>query len=167
VFRIFKFSIIPLMLLITAGCSSADDAQRTFENEAFREPANFTRTDPSGSVTDEDPDDWRIGPLFQGFVEISPAYPNPTTGELVTIEVLITGLQSVNGLEVVWLDILGNFRLLYLDNRIPMPTGLNIITFDPLLFSDGGTISNARGLHRVFIFDNRRNLLSYGDIKID
>jgi hypothetical protein len=156
-----------LVLFLTYGCSSADDAQRQFENEAFREPANFTRTDHSGTIIEEDPDDWRVGPLFQGFVEISPAYPNPTTGELVTTEMLVTGLQAVNGLEVVRLDNRGNFRLLYLDDRIPMPTGFSMITFDPQLFSESESISDARGLHRVFIFDNRRNLISYGDLKIE
>jgi hypothetical protein len=165
--RLHKITLLLLISLIAYGCSSADDAQRKFEDEAFREPSNFTRTDPSGNIIEADPDDWRIGPLFQGFVEISPAFPNPTTGELVTIEILVTGLRALNGLEVVRLDNRGNFRLLYLDDRIPLPTGLSTITFDPVLFADGGTISNARGLHRVFIFDNRRNLISYGDLSIE
>lgn len=164
---LYKITLLLLISFILYGCSTADDAQRTFENEAFSEPSGFTRTGPSGEVSDEDPDDWRIGPLFQGFLEISPAFPNPTTGELITIELLVTGLQALNGLEVVRLDNRGNFRLLHIDDRIPMPTGLSTITFDPLLFADGGTISNARGLHRVFIFDNRRNLISYGDIMIE
>jgi hypothetical protein len=167
VYRFLKITLLPLIFVMLHGCSTADDAQRKFEDEAFREPSGFTRTEPSGTVVEEDPDDWRVGPLFQGFVEISPAFPNPTTGELVTIEILVTGLQAVNGLEVTRLDNRGNFRLLYLDDRIPLPTGLSTITFDPLLFADGGTIANARGLHRVFIFDNRRNLVSYGDIKIE
>lgn len=165
--RLHKITLLLLISLVLYGCSTADDAQRKFEDEAFREPSGFTKTDPSGNIMENDPDDWRIGPLFQGFVEISPAFPNPTTGELVTIEILVTGLQALNGLEVVRLDNRGNFRLLYLDDRIPLPTGLSTITFDPLLFADGGTISNARGLHRVFIFDNRRNLISYGDLKIE
>jgi hypothetical protein len=164
--RLHKITLLLLISLTVYGCSTADDAQRKFEDEAFREPSNFTRTDPSGNIVEADPDDWRIGPLFQGFVEISPAFPNPTTGELVAIEILVTGLQALNGLEVGWYN-RGNFRLLYLDDRIPLPTGLSTITFDPVLLADGGTITNARGLHRVFIFDNRRNLISYGDVSIE
>lgn len=152
------------------ACSSTDDAQREFENEAFRPPEGITRTDTGGNVQEEDPDDWRISPMYSGFVEIErPAHPNPTNGETVFIELLITGLGSVNGLEAVTLDERNIFRPLFFDERQPIPVGFTLISINPLLFAPGGSgiISGARGLHRVFIFDRRENLITYGDVLVE
>lgn len=68
-----RLSIIILLaafgsILLTA-CGQDDD-QRDFENEAFSLPEGFTETDGSGQIVDEneDPDDWRTAPFFQGLV---------------------------------------------------------------------------------------------------
>ncbi|MCH8567363.1 MAG: hypothetical protein LAT67_03835 [Balneolales bacterium] len=166
------FLLLWVLILATSGssCSSTDDAQKQFEDDAFRQPTNFTRTDGNGDIIEEDPNDWRIGPMFSGFVEMGrPAFPNPTTGQIVTIELLVTGISSVNGLEVVTFDRNGRFKLLYFDERRPLPVGFSSINFDPVLLdpNNSGTISGARGLRRVFIFDQRGNLITYGDIRVD
>lgn len=162
--------LLLFLVLGLAACSSTDDAQRDFENQAFRPPEGITRTDNGGEVQETDPDDWRVSPMYSGFVEIEqPAYPNPTNGQTISIELLVTGLGSVNGIEVVTLDERNIFRPLYFDERQPIPVGFSLITIDPLLFAPGGsgTISGARGLHRVFVFDRRENLITYGDVRVE
>ena len=149
------------------SCSSADEAQREFEDQAFRVPSNFTETNSAGDIINEDPDDWRTSPLYAGFVDVYPAFPNPTTGQPVSIELFITGVGAVNGLEVFRIDDRGRFRSLFFDERSPLPVGFSQIIINPLQFSESGTITGARGLHRVFIFDRRENLISYGDIKVE
>lgn len=170
-FSIALLRLAGLAVLMTAllSCSSSDDAQQEFEQEAFRSPADITETNSSGDIIGTDPDDWRVSPLYSGFVEIErPAYPNPTNGETVFIELLITGLGSVNGLEVVTLDERNIFRTLYFDERQPLPVGFSLVSFDPVLFAPGSnTISGAQGLHRVFIFDRRDNLVTYGDVLVE
>lgn len=168
--RILLFIASASLSLSVQSCSSTDDAQREFEREAFRTPSGITETDGSGNIISTDPDDWRVGPLFAGFVEVQqPAYPNPTTGQIVTIELLITGLGAVNGLDVLTLDDRNFFRRLFFDERRPLPVGFTQIIINPVQFAPGGsgTISGARGLHRVFIFDGRDNLISYGDIRVE
>lgn len=170
-FSIAILRLAGLTTLLTAllSCSSSDDAQREFEQDAFSTIEAITRTNSSGEIIETDPDDWRVSPLYSGFVEIErPAYPNPTNGETVFIELLITGLGSVNGLEVVTLDDRNIFRTLYFDERQPLPVGFTLISFDPVLFAPGSnTISGARGLHRVFIYDRRENLVTYGDVLVE
>ncbi len=161
-----KLPVIIIAILLVA-CSSADEAQRKFEDNAFRSPRNITETNNAGDVISEDPDDWRTSPLFAGFVDVFPAFPNPTTGQTVTIELFVTGIGSVNGLEVFRIDDRGRFRSLYFDERSPLPVGFSQIIINPIQFSESGTISGARGLHRVFIFDRRENLISYGDILVE
>lgn len=165
--KIVLLLAVPAILL---SCSSTDDAQRDFENEAFRLPNNFTETDASGNVIREDPDDWRISPMYSGVVEINkPAYPNPTTGQNVRIELLILSLTPVNGLYVRTYIENRFARTLTFDERVPVPQGFISLEFNPALFDPGGsgTISGARGLHRVYIFDNRENLITYGDVKVE
>ena len=39
--------------------------------------------------------------MFQGFAEIiQPPYPNPSAGQRLTLEILVTGLESIFGLEI-------------------------------------------------------------------
>ncbi len=166
------YSVLTLLcvLMLFASCSNTDDAQRDFENDAYRLPSGFTETDAQGNVINEDPDDWRVSPMFAGFVEIDrPAYPNPTTGPTISLEILITGIGSVNGIDVYTFDENDRLKLLWFDERMPLPVGFSQILIDPVQFAPGGsgTISGARGLHRVLVFDRRNNLITYGDIKVE
>jgi hypothetical protein len=156
-----------ILIVVVFGCSSADDAQKKFEQEAFRLPNAITETNSSGEIISTDPDDWRISPLYSSFVEIRPAFPNPTSGEVISIELLITGLGSVNGLEVYFFDDRDRLRLIFFDERSPLPTGFTLIQINPMEFSSSSTIAGAVGLHRVLLYDKRGNIISYGDIKVE
>lgn len=162
--------VFVLLFIFFLGCSNYDDAQEEFERQAFQQPRNFTQTNANGQVISEDPDDWRISPMFQGLVRVlTPAFPNPTQNDQVFIELDI-GIDEVRGIEVLTIqNAFGQnlFRELFADRRSPLPPGLLTITIDPVNLSPTNSYADAIGLHRVFIFDARRNLISYGDIMVE
>lgn len=163
-----RLLLVVLTLYITVLGCDRDSDQEQFEREAFGVPENFTQTSVSGEILRNDPDDWRIGPLFQGLVEINaPAYANPSRGTRFTIELLITGIESVFGLEIYTRDDFGRPYLIYTDSRRPLPPGIIDIFLEPIWFSPNRIYSNAIGLRRVFIYDNAGNLITYGDLKIE
>ncbi len=161
------------IVFLASGCSRSQD-QIDFEQQAFRTPENYTETTPNGEVVRRDEDDWRIGPMFQGYVEVQvPPFPNPTRGEPVQIELLITGVGTVSGLRAVaYYDVFDerSQRTLYHHNRSPLEFGLLVFNIYPEYFDPANNYSAARdrndGLHRLFIYDNRWNLITYGDIKL-
>ncbi|MCC5925415.1 MAG: hypothetical protein JJU41_02545 [Bacteroidetes bacterium] len=161
--RILAFLFI---LSIVIGCSRDSD-QEEFERQAFSAPENITRTSASGEVLQTDPDDWRIAPMFQGFVEvIQPPYPNPSAGQRFTLEILITGLESIFGLEVYTRNAFGRPVMIYNDTRRPLPPGISDINIEPSWLSTNGTYSGAIGLHRIFIYDGSGNMITYGDLEV-
>ncbi|GEM_PF-535025 len=167
------FTALAGVLVILAACGRSQD-QIDFEQQAYRTPENYTETTPNGEVIRRDENDWRIGPMFQGFVEVQvPPFPNPTRGEPVQIELLITGVGTVNGLQAVaYYDVFDerSRRILYYHNRSPLEFGLLVFNIYPAEFDPGNNYTNARnrndGLHRLYIYDNRWNLITYGDIKL-
>jgi hypothetical protein len=161
-----KFLLVT-MLVVTTHCTS-QSAQDSFEAQARKMPSGITRTDAVGRIISIDPDDWRIGPMFGGYVEVSvPAYPNPSRGERITIDILVSGLESVNRLQVYTRTPTGSPLFLYEINDSPLPTGLNQIYLDPAAFAQTRSYQDAIGLHRVFVYDQNANLITYGDIQID
>ncbi len=157
---------IPFVLIL-AACSR-NSAQDKFESDARKAPTGITRTDASGRILSNDPDDWRIGPMFQGFVDISvPAYPNPSQNQRITIDLIISGLESVNGIEVYTRTALGEPLFLYEIPDRPIPIGVSQIFFDPISLSPFRTYDNAIGIHRIYIYDRNGNLISYGDVEIE
>lgn len=168
-----RFFLFLVLVCHAAGCSRSQD-QIEFEQQAFRTPDNYTETTPNGEVVRRDEDDWRIGPMFQGFVEVLvPPFPNPTHGEPVQIEILVTGVGTVQGLQAVaFYDFFDerSRRVLYYHNRSPLDFGLVVFNINPAEFDIRNNYSEARrtndGLHRLFIFDHRNNLITYGDIKL-
>ncbi len=164
----FRIPLLLLVALLAVTSCKRNSAQEQFEREAFRAPENFTRTDASGNILANDPDDWRIGPLFQGLVEINaPAYPNPSTGLRFTIELLITGFEAVSGLEIYTRDPFGRPLLIYTDNRRPLPPGIIDIIIEPTWLVQSRVYSEAIGLHRVFFYDAMGNMITYGDLKVE
>ena len=158
---IFLFS-----LLLLASCTR-NDAQRDFEESAYSLPRNYTETNNQGQVIETDEDDWRTSPLFQGLVEIIPVYPNPTTiNQAVQFEVEVTGVRSVNGIEVMTRFQDNSFRSMYQDFETLEP-GLTTFQVNPLEFAQFGNPEGARGLNRVFIFDASGQMISYGDILVE
>ena len=161
--------------LMAAGCSRSQD-QVAFEREAFRQPSGFTETRADGEIVSRDERDWQIGPMFQGYVEVfTPAFPNPTRGERVRLELDISGLGVVEGLVAIGFYDMFDARTRrvlndeYAWNRLD--PGLYVIDINPAEFDRTNSYSSARqtnnGLHRLFIYDNRNNLITYGDIKLE
>ena len=99
----FKLKVFAglLFILMIAGCSN-NRAQQQFENDARKTPSGYTHTKSDGTIVSKDPDDWRISPMFQGFIYVSqPPYPDPvTTTQTITFELQISGLESIYGLYI-------------------------------------------------------------------
>jgi len=145
-------------LLSTSGCDSQEQ-QDIFVQDAGATPEAFARTDNTGRIVDDDPDDWRVAPVFGGKVRFDPAYPNPVGGGFVIIPVTVLEFNAIQGgLALRARDASGRLRTLddILDASDP---GAYIFRFSPALL-------NRTGLVRVFIFDRLGELVSYGDLMI-
>lgn len=160
--------ILILVLAIGLSGCSQNDAQKKFEEEAFSQPSGITQTDVQGKVISEDSNDWRIAPMFKGYVEVeSPAFPNPVgSGQSLEIHLNITGIESVSGLEVMVRDENDNWRSIYLDSQSSLPSGLYTFRLDPAGFTYTNNYQNAVGLHRIYLFDLNNNLITYGDVRV-
>lgn len=168
-YRYLLFTVLIFLIPVLVGSCSRNDDQDEFEREAWRTPEGITETNSNGEIISEDPDDWRMSPMYQGLVEVSiPAYPNPVRSERIYVELLVS-LDAVHGLEVyTFPDGINSqqaYRQLHYENSTI--EGLYEFYFDPVLFSPSGTYDGARGLHRVFIADRNNNLITYGDIKVE
>lgn len=164
-----KYILIPVflvILLLTASCTR-NNAQRDFEQEAYSAPAGYTETTAQAEIISLDEDDWRTSPLFQGLVNIVPAIPNPvTTNQSVRIDVELTGVNSVNGLEVLVRYPDNGLGTLYQNSETLNP-GITPVFINPLELGLDGSPEAARGLKRIFIFDGNSQMISYGDIMVE
>lgn len=161
--RLILFSLFSA--LIFTGCNQSSD-QREFEREAFSAADNFTETEANGNVVRDDPDDWRISPFFQGLVEVEPVYPNPVqTTDLLSLDVIITGVESVSGLVVFVYYGNNNINLIYQDFQRPIPPGISSIPLNPLEIAQ--ISENPQGLYRIIILDANENVISYGDVQVE
>jgi len=157
---------------ILYSCSKSSD-QQEFEDRAFSTPENITEMTVTGEPVPgrTDPDDWRIAPMFRGFVEIqTPAHPNPVSiNSSLQIDVNIIGIESVQGLAVfVFKDRRENLvGPIFLEDPSTISPGLISIILDPSQFSRTSNLQEALGLHRILIFDQRDNLISYGDVRVE
>lgn len=159
--------------LILAGCSKSDD-QKRFEEEALRAPQNITETGPGGKIIEnkEDPDDWRISPMYQSLIFIGEPrtlLPNPNPvgyNDRIILELYLGSIETLSSITIFAFD------------SMSQNTGLNITRSDlsssnfisiEILGQDiaggfGG--SNASGLYRILISDGRNNIITYGDVQI-
>lgn len=172
--NLFQCLSLSALVLIFAACSKSSD-QRAFENRALTTPENYTEMTESGDVVENrtDPDDWQIGPMFQGLIEISqPAYPNPVNlNEPLEIGIEVKGIDGVNGLEILAFrdpDDPDQLRRepLYTNSESPLSTGSLTIRLNPGEFSLRGSGEQASGLYRILIYDGQQNLISYGDVEL-
>lgn len=162
-----KITLLFVILALFAACGK-DAGQEEFERQAFATPQNFTRTDANGQIVSEDPDDWRIGPIFQGLVEVNAVpYANPSVGLQFRFELLITRLEAVSGLEIYSRDRFGRPFIVYTDNRRPLPPGLIDLLIEPSWLTPSRIYSEAIGLNRIFVYDGNGNLITYGDLKVE
>lgn len=176
-----KKIIIPALFLfvstafILAGCSKSDD-QKEFEQEAMRPPQNITETDASGEIIDNerDPDDWRISPMYQSLITIGQPYtqlphPNPVLyNQNLTLEIRIGSVETLSSIKVLAVDSLGQNTTgppIAERNNLSSSFSLNIPLSGQLISGSSGG-SQTTNLYRIFIYDGRNNLISYGDVRV-
>lgn len=158
------------LLLLAGGCSKSDD-QKDFEEHAYTAPSGFTEygADPRQGPVSEDPDDWRISPLYQGLIGVAtPAYPNPVVvNSTVQIDIDFKVTDAVQAMEVyVFKATSPDWVPIRLYDQSELPVGVKTITLNPAEFYGGGS-QEALGLHRLLFFDGRENLITYGDIMVE
>jgi hypothetical protein len=105
---------LALFMFLFFGCGQGDD-QRKFEQEAFRYPDGFTQTNHNEEIINgnEDPDDWRVAPFYQGLVFVDPAFPNPVlTNEQLTIRIHLPYIDTITDLNVYVLRDVNNYQFL-------------------------------------------------------
>lgn len=164
-------SILMIFTFIAAAGCGQDDDQREFEQEAYQLPEGITETEGNGTIISEDPDDWRTAPFFGGLITVEPIYPNPVSvSDQLSLDISVTGIDAVSGLTVaVLIENAANagFRSLYSVSQNPVPPGLTSIPINPLELGRFNSPESARGIHRIIIFDNRQNIISYGDVRVE
>ena len=154
------------LLLIGSGCDN-QAAQEEFIDEASALPSGITKildsdfVNADDGVCSEDPDDWRISPVYAGVVFVDrPAFPNPITGASQgTIVIRVLQPNRVQGGFI--LSALGNGSVPIELARIPDASLDNFydIRFSPSLLAENG-------LHRLFLFDSLGELITYGDLEL-
>jgi hypothetical protein len=156
-------------LILLAGCSSQDD-QRSFEDEALKPPDGITETDGSGNIVEsnEDPDDWRTSPFYQGLISFEPAYPNPAlTSDAITIRAFVSIDAGLDRLSAhVYHYERESWPELDVIDSSPIPSGEVQLQFSAQNLTRPGE-QTPGGLYRILIFDGRGHLVSYGDIEIE
>lgn len=151
-----------LSVLISCG---GNDAQDSFEREAYKLADNITVTNFQGEVITKDDDDWRVSPFYTGIADISPAFPNPVPYvDTATLEVFINGSPLSSYLELGYLDELGNWNQLEVQESVGDFT-LNTFRINPVQF--GANADLAKGLYRLILIDGNQRIITYGDIMIE
>jgi hypothetical protein len=56
---------------------------------------------------------------------------------------------------------------LYTVSQNPVPPGLTSIPINPIELGRFNSPESARGIHRLIIYDNRQNIISYGDVRVE
>lgn len=144
-----------------------NDEQRQFEREAFSLPENITETENGIDIEgNEDPDDWRIGPYFQGVVYLDDIpFPNPLiTNQRLNLNFTVTSVNSVSAFRILVFTVGGSLRLL---DEFPTisSTGQTIISLsagDIARFDE-----NPQGLYRIIVEDRQGVIITYGDVRIE
>lgn len=152
------------MAFFGSSCTNNDDQNR-FEAEAYSVPSGYTETDSQRNIINTDEDDWRISPLYAGLIRVvDPPFPNPVTYGL-EFEIYIRVDAAPAG---------SSIQLYYFNDRDTRPTILDsqpvVDDFDDVVFrittDHFGTGTQARGLHRLLVFDGNQRIISYGDLLI-
>jgi hypothetical protein len=158
-----RFPVVLLMAaLLVPGCDSAEE-QNQFALDAGRAASGFTRVrqvDNDYEIVDEDEDDWRIAPVFRGQIDVEPARPNPVGVGLAFIPLRIVSPGVVQRLalrvqnveqgrtepvtEIVDASTVGAYELTFSQAQLP-----------------------GKGLHRMFVFDEFGEIVTYGDVMVE
>ncbi|MEX2584854.1 MAG: hypothetical protein WD315_00580 [Balneolaceae bacterium] len=162
-----------LLALVLAGCSAQND-QREFEQEALQAPDGYTQTDGHGKIDkiQNDPDDWRTAPFFQGLITVDPAFPNPalSTDDIVIQTHITTGDTNIRDLVAYVYYHSTSSPLKPVGNPISISSGFGQYDIN-FTASELARFNNASGLYRLILYDsnssNYGNIVSYGDILIE
>jgi hypothetical protein len=156
--------------LILAGCSKSDD-QREFENQALVPPfRGITEMTSQGEKTENgntDSDDWNISPRYvQRISVLTPAYPNPISyGQTLQITIDFGYDNTAN--EIAFFaksQHTSNSQLQFLFRESDLSI-IDTFSINTAQFAQesGVGLSN---IYRIFIYDGKDNLITYGDVKI-
>lgn len=164
-------SLLPVFLLCgllvtSMGCDN-QAAQEDFIDEASALPEGITKildadfVNADDGICSEDPDDWRISPVYAGVVFVDrPAFPNPVTGSSQgTIVIRVLQPNRVQG---------GFILTAFGDGNVPIELAripdASLDNFYDIRFSP--SLLSVNGLHRLFLFDSLGELITYGDIEL-
>lgn len=160
--------------LIFSGCSKSDD-QREFENQSLSAPSGYTATQAEGEITDNDPDDWRISPMYRGLLYIGtgirslqPPYPNPIDyNQDLTINIYLSNIDNLNRIEIYSFENVSDAGKPPIAVRDDISSPLLVtIRLNGQEISGQSAGSQANGLYRIRVLDGDLNVITYGDIKI-
>ncbi|PAU95832.1 hypothetical protein CK503_01890 [Aliifodinibius salipaludis] len=170
--RFFPYQTILFLagFLIVAGCSKSDD-QREFENQALVPPfKGITEMTSQGEKTENgniDSDDWNISPRYiQRISVLTPAYPNPINyGQTMQITIDFGYDNTAN--EIAFFAKSQNtsesqLQFLFRESDLSIIDTFSINTAQ-FAQESGVGLSN---IYRIFIYDGKDNLITYGDVKI-
>ena len=164
-----RLSALALFALVAACDGGSVEAQRAFETEALAGAiSGVTRTDATGTVTSEDPSDWRIGPAYVGRVAVlSVPFPNPVERrETVSLSFDVNG-GVPGGLTVAVLDLdpltgLQEFQEL-VGGDCPSASASTICALS--LSARQIDVDNTGGVYRLVVLDNN-GVVTYGDVEV-
>lgn len=159
--------IVFLIVFGILGCSQ-NNAQREFEQEAYKLPNGITQTDSQGNIDEEhvDTDDWRISPFYIGVVTlVEPVFPNPVlTNDRLTLSISLVGINDIQRIMVYSLN--ENYIQPKFVTEYPSPI-LSFVTISISPLEIAFNTTNPQGLYRIVVEDERRNVITYGDVQID
>jgi hypothetical protein len=158
-----KWSFIFVLLLL--GCREDQD-QLSFEQRALSAPVGITETDQNGRVISRDRDDWNPAPLYDTFVEIRPAFPNPTTGERINLEIILSGTHNFRRFDVFFFNARVPPRLIS-SVQVNANQFVTTIQIDPIALSNNSIYSGAIGIHRIIVYDQQNNIITFGDVRVE
>ena len=165
--RMPRFGVVLLACLLPlalVGCDAVG-GQAEFEDAAFSTPLGITRTNTDGSIVENDPDDWRISPLYSFSVfGLSPLTPNPVSlsEQFASLQIRIDGSNAVpGGLQLVANPGTPQRRTVATDPNA-ISSGIYILTFSPSVIPG----IQPGDLVRLILYDGQGNIVSYGDMLI-
>lgn len=160
--KIYHLLFIAFYLLIVS-CTN-DDAQQKFESQAYGEASNYTETNFQGDIVRADSDDWRISPLYVGLASVQPVFPNPVQyGSNINLEVELNGAPVSTIIELGYLNESNAWFPLQIQD---ITSDFELVTFFVNTRQFGNSAEQARGIHRLLLFDGNQRLISYGDLLI-
>ena len=159
------FILLFLMTVTFGTVCTNNDAQNQFEAEAYTLPEGYTETDSQRNIINEDADDWRISPIYVGLIEvIDPVFPNPVNyGTQFDMYIRVDAAPAGSTIQLYYFNEVYT-RPIIIDSR-PVTDDFTDVVFQ-INTNEFGNASEARGLHRLLIFDGNQRIITFGDLLI-